>query len=168
MAEMLQGCDRNGRPTAAVSREACHGNPSQVHLTVHLHVFDHQGRLLLQERSARKDLYPNRWDTAVGGHVEAGESPWQALAREAREELGLDAAGAVPLHEYLHCNEHESEYVHAFALRHPGPFAANPEEISQVRFFTVAEIAALLGTGALTPNFEEEFRRLDTSEYWGR
>jgi mutator protein MutT len=47
-----------------------------------------QGRLLLGKRSARREAYPGVWDLP-GGHVEAGETAEQALARELREELGV-------------------------------------------------------------------------------
>ena len=89
--EMFQLVDRNGRPTGQASRQECHGNPRLIHLVVHLHVFDPAGRLYLQKRSMRKDTNPGLWDTSVGGHVSAGEMVEDALVREAREELDIDA-----------------------------------------------------------------------------
>ena len=59
------------------------------------------GRLYLQKRSMSKDTNPGRWDTSVGGHVSAGEEVTDALLREAREELGIDAAGAAFLYSWL-------------------------------------------------------------------
>lgn len=47
-----------------------------------------QGRLLLAKRSVHRTAYPGVWDLP-GGHVEAGETAGQALARELREELGV-------------------------------------------------------------------------------
>lgn len=51
---------------------------------------EHEGRkqVLLQHRHNVKVLN-DLWDTAVTGHVEKGESLREALAREAREELGI-------------------------------------------------------------------------------
>ena len=46
------------------------------------------GRILLGKRSAHRKLYPLTWDM-IGGHVEAGETPEQALVREFREEVGI-------------------------------------------------------------------------------
>ncbi|WBB78052.1 NUDIX domain-containing protein [Micromonospora sp. WMMD882] len=46
------------------------------------------GAVLLVHRSPTRRAYPNLWDLP-GGHVEAGESEPQALAREMHEELGI-------------------------------------------------------------------------------
>ena len=48
-------------------------------------------RVLLCHRSPRRRWYPDVWDLP-GGHVEPGEGPGAALARELREELGIDVA----------------------------------------------------------------------------
>ncbi len=165
-SELLARCDAQGRPMGSVPRELCHGNPALIHLTVHLHVTDGRGRLYLQKRSASKDLYPGRWDTAVGGHVGAGEEPRAALLREAREELDIDAQAARALYRYLHSNSHESEYVHTFGLRLAGPFRHDPEEVEEGGFFSRAQIEAWIGTGTLTPNFEDEYARLGASGFF--
>ncbi len=139
------------------SREDCHGNPRLIHLVVHLHLFDPAGRLYLQKRSMSKDTNPGRWDTSVGGHVTAGEEVTHALLREAREELGIDATGARPLYAYLREGSFESEYARCFSLTSAAEVHPDPVEIDEGRFFTLEEVRALLGTGALTPMFEEEW-----------
>jgi 8-oxo-dGTP diphosphatase len=48
-------------------------------------------RILLCHRSPRRRWYPDVWDLP-GGHVEPGELPGAALARELREELAIDIA----------------------------------------------------------------------------
>jgi isopentenyldiphosphate isomerase len=158
--ELFQLVDRNGTPAGQASRQECHGNPRLIHLVVHLHVFDPEGRLYLQKRSMSKDTNPGLWDTSVGGHVNAGEDPAAALLREAREELGIDAAGARFLYSFLFEGSFESEYARCFALTWPGETRPDPEEIEEGRFFAVTEVEALIGTGALTPLFEREWPML--------
>ncbi|WP_185441893.1 GNAT family N-acetyltransferase [Kribbella qitaiheensis] len=48
---------------------------------------DERQRVYVQRRTAQRRLLPGIWDI-VGGHLEAGESPEQALAREVEEETG--------------------------------------------------------------------------------
>lgn len=55
-------------------------------------LFDREGRLLIYLRDdSPKIPFPNRWDF-FGGHLEAGETPEQALARELKEELNIELA----------------------------------------------------------------------------
>ncbi|WUJ73984.1 GNAT family N-acetyltransferase [Kribbella soli] len=48
---------------------------------------DERHRVYLQRRTAERRLLPGIWDI-VGGHLEAGETPEEALAREVEEETG--------------------------------------------------------------------------------
>ena len=66
--------DKNGHVLGKAPRSQVHGNPKLIHPTVHVHVFNKKGLLFLQKRIQTKDLYPGRWDTAVGGHISSGES----------------------------------------------------------------------------------------------
>jgi 8-oxo-dGTP pyrophosphatase MutT (NUDIX family) len=50
-------------------------------------VVDDDGRIFFQKRSAGRKLFPNTWDF-VGGHLEAGETPEEAMRREVTEETG--------------------------------------------------------------------------------
>ena len=52
-------------------------------------LFDRQGRLLIYLRDNKPEIpFPDHWDF-FGGHIEEGETPEQALAREVGEELGV-------------------------------------------------------------------------------
>jgi isopentenyldiphosphate isomerase len=153
--------DEEGRVVGSALRREVHGDPRLIHPVIHCLITDAAGRLLLQRRSRDKDIQPGKWDTSVGGHVAYGETITAALARELREEVGVEAAALAPrfLYRYLMRNEIESELVHTFAGVGAGPFTRQESEIDELRFWTVAEIEAALGTGVLTPNFEEEFAR---------
>jgi 8-oxo-dGTP diphosphatase len=51
-------------------------------------VIVYDSKILLGKRAPGQLLYPDVWDLP-GGHLEAGESPDQALIRELEEELGI-------------------------------------------------------------------------------
>ena len=87
--ERLPLVDENGQQIGVATRGYCHCGRKALHPVVHLHVFNAQGELFLQHRPAWKDIQPDRWVTAVGGHIDLGEDVETALRREAREELGL-------------------------------------------------------------------------------
>jgi len=158
--EMFQLVDGNGRPSGTASRQECHGNPRLIHLVVHLHLLDPGGRVYLQKRSMSKDTNPGRWDTSVGGHVAAGERVPDALIREAREELGIDASRASFLYSWLCEGTFESEFAECFMLESSQPIHADPGEILEGRHFTRDEVREMIGTGILTPMFEREWPML--------
>jgi 8-oxo-dGTP diphosphatase len=48
------------------------------------------GEFLLYLRDNKPDIpFPDHWDL-IGGHVEEGETPEEALVREVKEELGIE------------------------------------------------------------------------------
>jgi 8-oxo-dGTP pyrophosphatase MutT (NUDIX family) len=51
------------------------------------------GRVLFVHRNGSRAWAPNCWD-APGGHIERGESDLEALARELKEELGIELRAA--------------------------------------------------------------------------
>ena len=50
-------------------------------------VINEHGKTFVQKRSPDRRLFPNCWDI-VGGHVDPGETLYEALAREIAEETG--------------------------------------------------------------------------------
>ena len=58
-------------------------------LVVHLCIFDHEGRMLIQQRQPFKQGWSNLWDISVGGSAVTGDSSRSAAERETLEELGL-------------------------------------------------------------------------------
>jgi 8-oxo-dGTP diphosphatase len=63
-------------------------------------ITDDRGRFLLAQRPAHKKL-GLKWEFP-GGKVEPGETPEAALARELREELGIEITGLEPLPRFRH------------------------------------------------------------------
>jgi 8-oxo-dGTP diphosphatase len=65
-------------------------------------LFDRNGHLLIYLRDDKPTIpFPGYWDL-FGGHVEEGESPAEALAREVQEELNLTIQNPAFFHSY-HC-----------------------------------------------------------------
>ena len=155
--EMFPVVDEQGNILGAATRGECHGGSRLLHPVVHLHVFNSQGDLYLQRRPLWKDIQPGRWDTAVGGHLDLGESVDMALRREAREELGLEGFMPEPLGTYVF--ESARELVYTFRTVWDGPVCPS-DELDGGRFWKVCEIRQELGRGVFTPNFESELHRV--------
>ncbi|MFP4193686.1 MAG: NUDIX hydrolase [Desulfosalsimonas sp.] len=157
--EILDIVDKRGRICGAAPRSRVHGDNRLLHRVVHVLIFDNNGRLLLQKRSMKKKVAPDKWDTSVGGHIDFGESPDNAMHREMEEELGLKPLCPEFAYSYIHANNFESELVFTYISGYEGSPRPNPAEIEKVRFWSHGEIIAALGTGRLSDNFEDEFNR---------
>ena len=137
--------DATGAVIGRATRRECHGNPKLIHRSVRIIVYHPDGHsILLQKRSASKDIFPGRWDMAVGGHVNSGENPDQAAVREMGEELGLSPD--LPLKNLFQMkvrNDIESENVQTYSTVSRGPFRIQKQELDEVRFFSFDELRIL-------------------------
>jgi isopentenyldiphosphate isomerase len=162
--ELLDLVDDQNRIVGRVPRRKVHGDPSLQHRAVHVFVRNAAGDLFLQKRSRKKRIQPGKWDTSIGGHVEAGQSYEEAALKEAGEELGIVLEGFFKLrfsHKYVWKSDVETEHVRTYLLDYEGPFKLHPEEVEEGRFWSIKELKASAGTGILTPNLEEELRLLN-------
>lgn len=157
--EIFPVVDEQGRVVCSATRGECHGGSKLLHPVVHLHVFNSQDDVYLQRRPEWKDIQPGKWDTAVGGHIDYGETPEQALQREVREELGITDFTPEFVDKYVFESRRERELVYVHHTTYDGPVRPSAEELDGGRFWTLAEIRSALGQNLLTPNFESEFSR---------
>jgi 8-oxo-dGTP pyrophosphatase MutT (NUDIX family) len=155
---------RTGALLASTERAACRFWGS---LTVGVHANGYQasdqGRpthLWIAQRSASKATDPGLRDNLVGGGVPQGQSPLQALLREAWEEAGLQPR---QVRQGLHTGPvlrisravpegWQLEDVHCFDLRLPERWVpANQDgEVQGFACLPVAEALALARSGAMT------------------
>lgn len=157
--EMFPLVDEDGHITGAATRKECHNGSRLLHPVVHLHVFNSRGDVYLQRRPHWKDIQPDKWDTAVGGHVELGENVEQALRRETREELGIENFRPEALPHYVFESDRERELVFPHRCTYDGTVTPSAETAGG-RFWPLAEVKENIGKGVFTPNFEKEFRQL--------
>ncbi len=151
--------DAQDRVIGRALRSEVHGNPEMIHRVVHVLVFNGSGELFLQKRSREKDLLPGKWDSSVGGHVNAGEGYDEAARREMKEELGIESVPLEFLYRYLHRNEYESEFVSTYRCHWDGPMILHPQEIDEGRYWPLEEVRES-PRDLFTPNFMDELERL--------
>lgn len=157
--ELFPIVDEEGRVIGKATRGECHDGSRLLHPVVHLHVFNQAGDLYLQKRPEWKDIQPGKWDTAVGGHIDFGETPEEALAREVREELGITDFVPERIGMYIFDSQRERELVYVNRTTYEGAINPSEDELDGGRYWGLDELKAVTGKGVLTPNFESEFKR---------
>ena len=99
----------------------------------------------MHRRSDAKDLWPGRWDLAVGGVVTAGERYDDAAARELAEEVGVTGVPLVP----LGAGRYDDDDVHLVARLYEavsdGPFTFADGEVVEACFVTPGRAARPAG-----------------------
>lgn len=152
--------NEEGETIGKATRRECHSGSKQLHPVIHLHIFNDAGELYLQKRSMNKDIQPGKWDTAVDGHIDYGETVEEALRREVREELGITEFTPQFMTRYIFESAIEKELVNTFRTVYNGEIQPDTEELDGGRFWLMEDIKTNLGKNVFTPNFEQEFRRL--------
>jgi 8-oxo-dGTP pyrophosphatase MutT (NUDIX family) len=117
-----------------------------VHVTSSAIVVGERGTVLHRHKRLGLWLQP-------GGHIEPGETPWDAAVRETAEETGLDAAHPAAGPRLLHVDVHDGGRGHTHLdlryLLHAGPHDPAPPdgESPQVRWFAWDEAVAIADPG---------------------
>ncbi|HSX48101.1 MAG TPA: NUDIX domain-containing protein [Candidatus Nanoarchaeia archaeon] len=127
------------------------------HAGVHAVLYTSEGELLLQKRSKKIIGSPGLWDLSLGGFVDGGEEPLQALEREIGEELG---AGKIiqdikPLgqsrhsHFLPHYGLHSRVLLSSYAVKiiHPRRFSLQKKEVDQVRLLDIEQATRFVKAG---------------------
>ena len=156
--EIVTVVDAENRPVAELPRHRVRSE-NLPHRATYIFVFDRRGRVLVQLRTAIKDIYPSHYDLAAGGVVAAGESYEECAEREAAEELGIRDTSLEWKFDIYHEDERNRCFGRVFACEHEGPFTLQPEEVESVAFHSVDEIAAG-GVAPITPDSLLAFNRL--------
>jgi len=89
MDELIDILDEQGNPTGQTCLKSEAHQKGLLHPTIHVWLYNKDGRVLIQQRGKHKDTHPLLWDVSVAGHVGAGEKMELAAIREVHEEIGL-------------------------------------------------------------------------------
>ena len=160
--------DENDRQVGTLQKSQCHDGAGILHRAFSVFVFDDRGRLLMQQRSASKRLWPLYWSNSCCSHPRAGEDLGEAVERRLEQELGLTCKPEFVFKFRYQVafgdlgSEHELCSVYLGRLESaPRP---NANEIADTRFVTAAELSAAFASAPerFTPWFRMEWDRLTT------
>lgn len=146
--ELFDLVDLDDHVIGQVRRGDAHRNPALIHRSVQILVVASDHRLLLQRRSATKDLFPGFYCASASGHVASGEDYLTTAQRELIEELGITAPLAY-IGKALIRSEPETEITALYVAQSDGPYQFHPVETAGGAFFTLKEAQDGMRSGSV-------------------
>ena len=124
------------------------------HASTQIWIYTPKGEILIQQRAACKDTYPNLWDISIAGHLSAGDNAISASIREINEEIGVStSAEALQFLKTIKTSKQPSkkiqdnEFNHLFLCCMPvdlKKLQLQTEEVSDVKLIALEEFQDLL------------------------
>lgn len=115
-------------------------------------VINDKKEVLIQKRSSNKRDKPNLWEICYG-HVSSGEKPKEAIVRELKEEIGLEAKSDDLQHIGIEKTEEEQNgrYHNAFSYiyliktdKKIEDFKMQEEEVSDIKYIKLERLKEML------------------------
>ncbi|MCF7981093.1 MAG: isopentenyl-diphosphate Delta-isomerase [Pseudomonadales bacterium] len=166
--DLLILVDNEDREIGTLSKQACHMGEGLLHRAFSLFVFNGNGELLLQQRSAKKPLWPLYWSNSCCSHPRQSESVELAAKRRIAEELGFQCSS-----QYLYKFQYHARYkntgcehelCHVLVGYSNQPVIPNEEEVAAWRHITPENLSHEINTNpeAFTPWFKQEWHQINT------
>lgn len=138
------------------TRDECHAK-GLWHRACSAFIIDTEGNVLLQLRSKDKKTDPLKWDAPVAGHIDAGEWGRETIARETKEELGVEISdddikyycGTTSERIMPGMVEHHfNEYYIITKNIDLNSLTLQPEEVADAKYFSAAEVIEMIDSGS--------------------
>jgi len=150
--------NENDEVIGEVWKSVANSNPKIFHREILVYIFDDQNRMLIQQRSFKKRVYPGQWAETCAGHIGKGENPEVAAHRELREEMGFDV-NLKFIEKRLIEMSSETHFAYCYVGRYDGSkIKFSQSEVEQVRFATQKEFGELF--------IEEGDKLIESENVW--
>lgn len=154
MSEYWDAYDIDRQPLGRKVPRRERGLPGDMHLVVHIVIFNSKGEMLIQQRQTCKS-WAEYWDVSVGGSVIAGENSREAAHRELMEELGIDVDFTNLRPHFTHNFEHGFDDFYLLNMDVDlKELRLQPEEVKDARWASEAEILNMIDEGKFIPFFK--------------
>ena len=142
--EILVLVDEHDKELGTETREKCHTGKGLRHRAYVVFLF-HKGRMLLQQRSEKKLLWPKFWDVSYTSHVYPGETYYHAAERKAKQELNSRVDGLEDVCSFVYWapfgKYSENEYCKLLVGDFDGRIVPNADEIIATKYVDVDELS---------------------------
>ncbi len=142
--------DENNNLTGKTEEREIVHSTGLWHREVAVWVINEKGELLLQKRSTKKKQAPNKWGICAG-HIDAGETPENAIVREIEEEIGLKVTidDLKKIYISKKSSRHNSRFQYTYVLKTNKKieeYTIQYAELSELKYITLDELKKIVET----------------------
>lgn len=148
--ELLDVLDEEGNMTGKVEDKDIIHEKALWHKEVDAWIVNEKGEILIQKRSETKKQAPNKW-VSTGGHVKSGEDEKEAIAREVKEEIGLDCEKEnlhlilIAKHRSWRGDNNVFRYLYFYRTQKQlQDFILEKREVSELKYITIQELEQIV------------------------
>lgn len=167
-SEELILVDTDDNEVGYLSKGASHDGDGRLHRAFSLFLFNDDGELLMQKRSAAKRLWPGFWSNSICSHPRRGESLQIATQRRLQDELNIGSELEF-VYKFVYQAEFgdsgsENELCHVFLGRAIGDVLPNESEVAAIRYMAPCDLNEEIAESPaqFSPWFALEWRALTT------
>lgn len=167
--EQLILVDRQDNIIGYDNKKNVHLKKGTLHRAFSIFLFTPSGKLLLQKRSHKKELWPRYWSNSCCSHPRKGETYSHASQRRLMDELGIHRVRLQPVFKFIYSAQYmdlgsENELCNVFVgtLNEDISLEINRNEIESVKWVEHNDIDKLIDTTPddFTPWFLLEWEKL--------
>lgn len=143
-SEELILVDENDVEIGHLHKDKCHDDDGLLHRAFSLFIFNDEGEVLIQRRSAQKRLWPLYWANSCCSHPRRGEEMDEAVRRRLYQELGM-RSDPLFLYKFIYHAHYEDqgaehELCWVYIGRSSDPVRANPNEVSEWKYMAPTQL----------------------------
>jgi isopentenyldiphosphate isomerase len=157
--ELVTIVDENNHEIDQVSRATMRAR-NLIHRATYILVFNSQGELFVQKRTATKDIYPGHYEIAAGGVVLAGESYELSAKRELKEELEIESNQLTHLFDHFYDDKNNRVWGRIFSCTYDGPMCLQEEEVESGHFMKTQDLLTMIENQPFCPDGIEVLHRV--------
>lgn len=154
MDELINIYDENNNCLNTEKMKSVAHKTGLWHRVAHIWIYNSKGEIMLQLRSKKKELHPDKWDVTVAGHAMVHEEPLFSAIREIKEEIGLTVKKEDLEFLYVIKNKAvfndiiNNAFYYIYLLKFDGDierFELQKDEVEEVRFIPIKLLEEELG-----------------------
>jgi isopentenyl-diphosphate delta-isomerase len=148
--EIIDIVDENDKVIGKLPKRVVHSQKGILHREIGVVILDNNNRVLIQQRSLKKKLFPGEWTVSAVGHVPSGLTPKEAAHKELQEELGIDTQlSFVEKRKYISGDHISFGYLFKGTVDENVKMVVNKKEVEQAKFCSKEEIIKMEEEGLI-------------------